>query len=83
MKQSYNTDRLKARIVEKFGDQKTFAEALETSESTLSRYLSEGRDWKGSLIVKAIKLLEIPDDEVNAYFFEPKVAITQPERRSS
>lgn len=80
MKRCFNTERLKARIVEKYGDQKSFAEALGTSESTISRYLSEGRDWKGSLIIKAIRLLDIPDDEVNTYFFEPKVAITQPER---
>lgn len=80
MRQTFDTEKLKARIVERYGDQKSFAEALETSESTLSRYLSEGRDWKGSLIVKAIRLLEIPEDEVNAYFFTPKVAITQPER---
>ena len=80
MKQTFKTEKLKTLIVEKYGSQKNFAEALDTSESTLSRYLTEGRDWKGSLIVKAIRLLDIPDEEVNTLFFEPAVAKAQPER---
>jgi len=81
MKQTFKTEKLRARIIERYGDQKKFAEALNTSESTLSRYLSEGKDWKGTLIIKAIRLLEISDDEVDSYFFEPAVAITQPKGR--
>ena len=71
---TYKTDKLKARIVDKFGDQKTFAEALGMNESTLSRLLAEGRDWKGSMLMKAIDLLEIPQTQVDAYFFEPAVS---------
>lgn len=81
MKQTFKTEKLKARIMERYGDQKKFAEALNTSESTLSRYLSEGKDWKGSLIVKAIRLLEISDEEIDSYFFEPAVAIKQPKEQ--
>lgn len=71
---TYKTDKLKARIVEKFGDQKTFAEALGMTESMLSRLLNEGKDWKGSMLMKAVDLLEIPSTQVDAYFFEPKVS---------
>ena len=78
---AYQTDKLKARIIEKFGDQKKFAEAIGVSESTLSRYLSIGRDWKGSIMIKAIRALEIPDDEVDTYFFVPAVSKSKPPKK--
>lgn len=76
---TFKTDKLKARIVEKFGDQKTFAKALGMTEATLSRLLNEGRDWKGSMLMKAVELLEIPAVQVDSYFFEPAVAKGKPE----
>lgn len=76
---TYKTDKLKARIVEKFGDQKTFAEALGMTESMLSRLLNEGKDWKGSMLMKAVDLLEIPSTQVDSYFFEPVVSKEKPE----
>ena len=75
---AYKTDKLKARIIEKFGDQKSFAEALGMQESTLSRILSDGREWKGSMMMRAIELLEIPAVQVDSYFFEPAVVKRQP-----
>ena len=74
---AYKTDKLKARIIEKYGNQKNFAEAMKMEESTLSRYLA-GKDWKGATMMKAIELLEIPLEEINSYFFEPAVAKSQP-----
>ena len=71
---SYKTEKLQTRIVEKFGTQKAFCEAVGMYESTLSRYLSSGKDWKGSLLIKAVEVLEIPADQIEAYFFEPVVA---------
>ena len=76
----YKTEKLRARIIEKFGDQKTFAEALGMNEATLSRLLNEGKDWKGSMLMKAVKLLEIPAVQVDSYFFEPVVSKEKPEK---
>ena len=73
-KVAYKTEKLEARIKEKFGTQAAFAEALGLSKSTVSRYLSTGRDWKGSTLIKAIRLLEIPEDQIDVYFFESRVA---------
>ena len=73
---AYNTEKLEARIIEKFGTQSAFADALGITKSTLSRYLSNGHDWKGSTLIKAIRLLEIPEDEIDIYFFVPRVAKT-------
>lgn len=70
----YKTEKLKARIVEKYGTQKAFAEALGMTEPSLSRLLTNGKDWKASMIMKAIDLLEIPSAQVDAYFFEPAVS---------
>lgn len=79
---TYKTNKLKARIIEKFGDQKTFAAALGMSESMLSRLLNEGKDWKGSMLMKAVDLLEIPATQVDAYFFEPVVSKEKPQKET-
>lgn len=69
----YKTDKLKSRIVEKYGEQKAFADAIGMNKSTLSRLLKDGKDWKGSMLMKAVDVLEIPTDEIDEYFFEPVV----------
>ena len=75
---AYKTNKLAGRIIEKYGTQKAFAEALGMQQSTLSRLLTDGKDWRGSKLIKAIKLLEIPEQEIEAYFFEQRVAENQP-----
>ena len=76
----YNTEKLKARIAEKFGNQKEFSKKIGISRPTLCRYLKNGSDWKGSYIIRAIRALEIPDSEVDAYFFAPMVAKSEPKK---
>lgn len=78
---AYKTDRLKSRILEKYGDQKSFAEAIGINESTLSRYLS-GREWKSRAMFKAIEVLDIPHDEIEVYFFDKSVSKRKPRRAS-
>ena len=75
---AYQTDKLEARIVERFGTQKAFAQAIGASRSAVCRYIKEGRDWRGSTLIKAIRVLEIPEDEIEAYFFEPRVTLMEP-----
>lgn len=74
------TTRLKSRIVEKYGDQKTFAKALKTSPSTVCRLLKGETCWKGQTMMKTIELLEIPYDEIDAYFFDKAVSKRKPHR---
>ena len=71
---TYKTEKLKARIIEKFGNQKAFAEALGMTEASISRLLTSGKDWKGSMLMRAIELLEIPATQIDSYFFEPAVS---------
>ncbi len=69
----YKTDKLKARILEKCGSYKAFADMLGMGKSTLSRSLSNGSEWKGSNLIKAIEILDIPSNEINTFFFEKEI----------
>ena len=80
---AYETEKLKARILEKYSNQKNFAEAMEMSESTLSRYLAGDNEWKASTMIKAAELLEIPAEQVGTYFFETKVSKGKPKAAKS
>jgi plasmid maintenance system antidote protein VapI len=75
---TYKTDKLQSRIIEKFGTQAAFAEALGIDKSTLSKLINEGREWKGSKMMKAVEVLEIPAEEIDSYFFTPSVEELQP-----
>ncbi|MGY3775774.1 DUF739 family protein [Helcococcus sueciensis] len=69
----YNLNKLKGRIIEKFGTQGNFAKAMGMSERTVSLKLDNQVDWKQSEIVKACELLKIPKEEIADYFFTLKV----------
>ena len=77
---TYKTDKLQSRIIEKFGTQAAFAEALGIDKSTLSKLINEGREWKGSKMMKAVEVLEIPAEEIDSYFFAPAVEELQPQK---
>lgn len=65
--------KLKGKIIEKFGNQYSFAQAIGWSERTLSLKMNNQRVWTQKDIVKAIKLLDIPEKEIQDYFFEKEV----------
>jgi hypothetical protein len=70
---AFNYNKLKGRIVEIFGTQGKFAEAMKWSERTLCLKLSGERDWKQKDILKAISLLLLTEDDIQEYFFTMKV----------
>ena len=63
--------KLRGRIREKYGTQAAFAEALNMAQSTLSAKLGGTRDWARQEIETTAKLLDIPGEELHAYFFTP------------
>lgn len=69
----FNYSKLKGKIVEKYGTQAAFCNAMGMSERTLTLKLNNRVDWKQSEIIKACELLDIPPNEVNDYFFSIKV----------
>lgn len=70
---SYNYQKLRGKIVEKYRTQQEFADAMGWSERTLSLKLNGKRFWKQPEITLASQLLEIPEDEVVVYFFDQEV----------
>lgn len=65
--------KLKGKIVEKYGTQYAFAEAMNWSERTLSLKMNSLRAWTQTDICKATVLLDIPESEIQDYFFKKKV----------
>lgn len=70
---AFNYDKLRGKIIEKYGSQYRFAEAMEWSERTLSLKMNNSRAWKQTDIQKAIMLLNISERDIPLYFFTPEV----------
>ena len=70
----YEMESLEAKIREKFGTIKAFADAAGLEPSTVSRLLVRG-DWKASQMRAAADALGIPDEDMKTYFFTEKSAI--------
>ncbi len=69
--------KLTGKIVEKFGNRKNFAQAMELSERSLSLKLNGKISWKQTEIVNACDLLDITHNEIAMYFFTLKVQKNQ------
>lgn len=69
----YNYSKLAGRIVEKFGTQANFANAMNLSERSMSLKLNNKVDWRQSEILEASKLLDFAQVEIPEYFFKLEV----------
>ena len=65
----YSYNKLRGRIVEKFGTQAHFAEILGVSKVSLSRKMTCETGFSQSDIEEWAKLLDISKDEYAEYFF--------------
>lgn len=70
---AFNYSRLKGRIIEKFGNQKNFAKAMNWSQKTLSKKINGDVFWRQTDICKALRLLDLTVNDVQEYFFETEV----------
>ena len=66
---AFDYNKLRGRIVEKFGNQSEFANAMGLSERTISLKINGKRPWKQEEILKAIQILGLTDDDIQDYFF--------------
>ena len=66
---AFNYSKLAGKIVEVFGTQLRFVEAMELSERTISLKLNSKIEWKQGEIIKACDLLRISVSEIPSYFF--------------
>lgn len=71
-KLQFDYSKLRGRIVEKCGSQKALAEKTGITEAAISRYLNNLRGISQSNIMALARALDIPDEEVTAYFFSIK-----------
>lgn len=70
---AFNYSKLRGRIVEKFGTQSAFSKKMKMSERTLSLKLNGKIFFVQNEIMKATELLDIPEEEIQAYFFTQEV----------
>ncbi len=68
----FDFSKLRGRIKEQFGSERAFAEALGMTTSSLSARLNGKTQFGADIIVVSCQLLNIPDEEIGAYFFKPK-----------
>ena len=70
---SYNYNKLRGKIIEIYGSQQNFADAMGWSQRTLSLKMNNKRFWKQPEIMRASNLLGINQDEIKEYFFDINV----------
>ena len=70
---AYDYRKLNGRIVEKYGTQARFAEAMGLSERSVSLKLNCKVGWKQPEITLACQLLGIKEREISDYFFTMEV----------
>ena len=69
---AFDYSKLRGKIIELFGTQAYFAAAMGWSERTLSLKIKGVRAWKQPAISKALTLLNLPDKNIQQFFFKPK-----------
>ena len=70
---AYN--KLKGRIVEKYGSQSRFAEALGITENTVSRKMQGKVEFSKDDMINWAELLDIPQGDIPDYFFAPRIKV--------
>ncbi len=70
---AFNYNKLRGKIVERYGNQTEFAKAMGWSERTLSVKMNGKVPWKQTDICHAIELLGLSKDDIQEYFFTVEV----------
>ena len=65
----FNYSKLRGRIIEMYGSQRTFAEKMKMSNETLSRKLTGKTYFRQDEICKISELLGIKTEQFDSYFF--------------
>lgn len=70
---AFNYSKLNGKIVEVCGTQGKFAEQMGLSERTISLKLNNKLMFKQNEILRAMGILNLTTEDLNDYFFTPKV----------
>lgn len=69
-----NYNKLRSRIIEKFGTYENFAAALGRPKAYVTRYMQNHSDFNQTTICNWCKALEITDGEIGSYFLLVEIA---------
>lgn len=75
---AYDYNKLLGKIVEKYGTRAKFAEEMQLSDRSISLKLNGKVGWRQDEILRAAKVLGIPNKEIHSYFFTPRVQDIEP-----
>lgn len=70
---TFDYNKLRGKIREKYGAESKFAEAMDMSSPTMSAKLNGKVCWTDKDIIKACELLDIPFEFIPVYFFTEEV----------
>ena len=73
----FETSKLRGRIIEKFGTLSAFAREVSNSMTFISLYMNGKTQLDQKTMDEWITVLDIPNDEIDQYFFAPKVHETE------
>ncbi len=69
----FSHNKLRGKIIEKYGTLNNFSEAYNISMNSLSQKLNNKMQFSRNDIVRISKLLDIKKEDIGAYFFEKQV----------
>lgn len=72
-KREFEYAKLRGKIKEVFGTEKSFAEKLGTTSTTISLILNNKAEFTQSAIIKSAEELGIEPEQISDYFFTTKV----------
>lgn len=78
MQECFDYSKLRGRIRERYGTESNFADALGIGRVSLSKRLNNALDFNRIEMLRACDLLEIPSQEMHAYFFAKEVQKHEP-----
>ncbi len=70
---TFNYNKLRGRIKEKYHTQASLSDALGMSRVSLSHRLNNNIEFSQKEILRLCILLKIPREEISVYFFTPEV----------
>ena len=74
----FDYSRLKGRIVEVFGTQDAFAEAIKLGRVSVSQRLNNKLEFSQGEMLRSAEALSFPLSEISSYFFTEKVQKSEP-----
>mgnify|MGYP004477056039 CR=1 FL=1 len=66
---SFDYSKLRGKIIEKYGSQTAFAKEFGISENVFSKKMNNKVRFNTDDMMKIKNMLDIPDSEINLYFF--------------